>query len=596
MKKFLAAILSLALILSSLSLSAFAGSDKSSVTGWSRGNKYYYTDSYFADKASAYNPSLSTMSMLLSRAGDANSADNWSHQYDSLFSMFSQLGFTDAEVNDDFNMKPSEDSMGVGAAHKTITINGRKCTLLAVVPRGNYAAEWASNFTLGTSGEAEGFSNSAAKIESFLADYVNKYGSRFEGELKLWIVGFSRGAAVANLVAGHISAAGKLGSLSVSRENVYGYTFETPAATNTDVISLEEAESYTNIHNIISANDLVTKVAPEKWGFLRYGTDESVIPEKRTAENEALFEAALTFLPDKYKGYTADGKQVFATELFQAERLSLTASTGKAATDKSMSEVLDDFVTATGAAVLNRTGYTLMVQDTFRLVLSEVCGEGIQSEGAKAFFTSLKTQLQDHVTDLLRLAVTARESDLSSLLTDIFDTALAVSGLDSGAYAALPGQLMCLVPILVSTILADVVIDGGADILSLIDNLDCLQYPHKVDQVLAWLKAQDHNYNPAAAAKAITVENVQVNIQKVTEKKGLLGKLTVTHYETTIQPIANGEIRKVEYRQTLIGYLTEGTFISQSLKPTYFYINVTDGNGNVTHWEYKNGAVKQVNR
>ena len=52
------------------------------------------------------------------------------------------------------------------------------------------------------------------------------------------------------------------------REDVYAYTFATPAA-----IRNPPREGYENIFNIINPADLVPQVMPAEWGYGRYGTD-----------------------------------------------------------------------------------------------------------------------------------------------------------------------------------------------------------------------------------------------------------------------------------------------------------------------------------
>ena len=70
--------------------------------------------------------------------------------------------------------------------------------------------------------------------------------------IKVWISGYSRAAAVSNVTAGTLVNTGFL-----PKEDVYAYTFATPAA-----ILEPPKEGYENIFNIIDPADLVPQVMP----------------------------------------------------------------------------------------------------------------------------------------------------------------------------------------------------------------------------------------------------------------------------------------------------------------------------------------------
>lgn len=79
------------------------------------------------------------------------------------------MGFADENiaVNDWFTKKPTTDSIGVIIGNKPVKVKDEEYTLIAVAVRGGgYEQEWASNFTIGTSGQHQGFNT--AKIMFFL--------------------------------------------------------------------------------------------------------------------------------------------------------------------------------------------------------------------------------------------------------------------------------------------------------------------------------------------------------------------------------------------------------------------------------------------
>ena len=244
----------------------------------------YYSDKYFNTSATKYDPSLSTMSMCLAMSAFATT--NTEKQYRCAELLLRKCGFKFVEVNGDYKSVPNEDTMGVIIGFKEITTNEGKVTLIALVTRGaGYHNEWSGNFNVGPTGNHKGFSIAKDKAKMMLNEYVDKYAYLFNSKVKLWVTGYSRGAATVNLLAGEVSASGKIGktkSISVSKENIYAYCFEPPRGLNTSVCSAANAAKYTNIHNIVNPDDIVPEVALAGWGFIRYGVDEAVIPSIKT--------------------------------------------------------------------------------------------------------------------------------------------------------------------------------------------------------------------------------------------------------------------------------------------------------------------------
>jgi len=147
--------------------------------------------------------------------------------------------------------------------------------LVAVVIRGGgYGAEWADNFKIGSKGKYHnGFEKTADNIKPYIDKYISEKCN--DAKIKLWITGFSRGGAVANILA----------TKYIAQDNdnisVYAYTFASP---NT-VIS-DEKSDYKNIFNIVNPYDTITSLPPSEWGFEREGID--VIFPKKTNEQTNL--------------------------------------------------------------------------------------------------------------------------------------------------------------------------------------------------------------------------------------------------------------------------------------------------------------------
>ncbi|GEM_PF-1789761 len=242
-----------------------------------RGNfssNYLYSDSYFFDSAYQYNHNLAIMSLNLAMSAfakyDHDVYKDYGVKSENVEDLLTQLEFENFKINQGFRRPPTTDSIGVVAANKKITAeDGSKYTLIAVAIRGGgYEREWASNFTVGNEGHHQGFREARDQVIEFLNSYITNTEG-IEGPVKIWITGFSRGAATANLVAAALTDCTKRLPNSVflaGGRDVYAYCFETPAG-----LRGNNTLTYNNIFNIVNPNDPVPKVAPAAWGYGRYG-------------------------------------------------------------------------------------------------------------------------------------------------------------------------------------------------------------------------------------------------------------------------------------------------------------------------------------
>lgn len=132
------------------------------------------------------------------------------------------------------------------------------------------SGEWASNFNVYDANDTEysaGFKRAADDVADSLETYIQRYVVDMAGiprsNIKLWISGFSRGGAVANLLAAKLNQ-----ESDISRSQIYAYTFATPAPVKSSAMSGTTAD---NIFNIVSEQDVVPRVPLKGWGFSRYG-------------------------------------------------------------------------------------------------------------------------------------------------------------------------------------------------------------------------------------------------------------------------------------------------------------------------------------
>lgn len=250
---------------------------------------YFYSDGYFTDAPDVYNPSLSTMSLSLAfSAFNAIQTDfdfaMPSSSYTNLFRhvkmLMSDIGIKEKDIfiNNGFAQRPTEETIGMIMGAKEIKLDNESYILIPIVVRGgDYETEWASNFHLGTEGESYGFSSAATQVMEQVDNYINSYRSfdissaLSEGKVKFWVVGYSRGGAVANITSKRLTDIyGKTGN------SVYGYCFEAPGG-GVDSAEIDEIWTYNgvyaNIHNVLNSGDLIPHVPPKQMGFKRYGVD-----------------------------------------------------------------------------------------------------------------------------------------------------------------------------------------------------------------------------------------------------------------------------------------------------------------------------------
>lgn len=253
----------------------------------------YYSDGYFLNDARIYDSHLATMSLCFAMtsfartsgtwSSDTSKADNGGYRWQNAYDLLTELGYDHFEVNDFWSAKPTKDSVGVLAAYKENDYNG--VTMIAVGVRGQgYEQEWASNFTVGKTGDHDGFAEGRDNVLAFLKKYIAENG--ITGEIKIWITGYSRAGCISNMVGGKLVDGYSLGNgATVAQQDLYVYTFEAPMG----ALKTNTRGDYKNIHNTINLNDIVPMVAPSSWGFARYNIDR-YLPSAKLSASYSAFE------------------------------------------------------------------------------------------------------------------------------------------------------------------------------------------------------------------------------------------------------------------------------------------------------------------
>jgi len=278
------------------------------------GGKYYtfkYDDSWFIeDESYIYNHDLAIMSLKMAMVGFGSNDKEGDYSY-NLRDIYDKLGYTYTDKNRILESQDSEDSLvfpnswsnftyfdeandsiGYGIAYKNVEYENEKYTIVSIVVRGgNYGAEWASDFTTGSDYDFYGFKQAAERIQNKLSDYLDNINSPYK--TKIWITGYSRGAATSNLLGYYLDVNAKANKLNhnINPEDIYTYTFESPKGKDNDratsisyTYSSKTVELENNIFNIVNNADLITKVGMSQLGFSRYGIDKN-LPSVVTTKN-----------------------------------------------------------------------------------------------------------------------------------------------------------------------------------------------------------------------------------------------------------------------------------------------------------------------
>ena len=227
---------------------------------------FTYSDGYFSGSSYDFNIDLARFAL---RASLAAYSGTDTENGENIVALLKNTGFSSITVN---YQKTSSDSAGYAIGSKKLTCDGSEYTLItAAIRGGGYDAEWAGNVNVGTSGDHKGFSLAAQTVSSAIVKYISANG--ISGNIKLFICGYSRGGAIADLLGYSLDRAASARKIAgLLPENIYTYTFESPAGAVGEQSATYGGKLLSgNIFNIINPVDLVAYLAPSGWGFGRYG-------------------------------------------------------------------------------------------------------------------------------------------------------------------------------------------------------------------------------------------------------------------------------------------------------------------------------------
>lgn len=482
---------------------------------------YHYSDSYFEQSAYAYrqeknrpyDPRLATMSLNLELAAWSSIQEkNYLLKNRNAKNLLEEIGFEKFKANQHFQERPSTESIGAVIAQKKLTVKEEDYTLIALAIRGGgYEAEWASNLTLGRSGEHQGFREASEKALTFLDQYLKEH--KVTGKVKLWINGYSRAAAVTNLTAGALNKGRKLASGELKAEDMYAFCFEAPAGTLKGTGNREGRHD--NIVNVINVNDVVTKVGPEVYPFefTRYGQDSS-LPDKTLLPQE-VYETAKSRMEAELK--KLDSNLIYKLEEFQAKKISiLDIFNGLIVDDpkgKRMNESLDDIIRFfVVERIKNRNKYVNAHQEDIRIL-------------AELYFTTRVEDREKLTKSLFKNLVTSMMlgSDATKVKKIVVDW-LRTMGLVNHSEVRIESLAETFRELVFKFMIKHPNLS-----VTLVSNLDPVAQAHHPDPCLAWLRAQDENYQkekietpePSKTSKRILIAgDVDIKVKRETGGDG----------------------------------------------------------------------------
>ena len=213
-----------------------------------------FCDEWFFQPDDQYNHKLMQATFAMAVTAFRSQVYDDAKDHDIL-DFFDKTGFIEPR-SDDFNRETGINTIASVIAHKKI---GDATVIAVAISGNNYKNEWLSNFTIENKERPAGFNSAARKVTARLENYIRVH--QLTGNLRLWVTGYSRSAAMANMFSADAVDSRRF-------QAVYAYTFATPRTTREP-----NPERYSCIFNLINPEDVVPMVPFAEWGFARYGVD-----------------------------------------------------------------------------------------------------------------------------------------------------------------------------------------------------------------------------------------------------------------------------------------------------------------------------------
>ena len=306
-----------------------------------------YKDGFFTAENQKYDMDLSKVSLGLTmttmKQKKSGSKYVWDDSNTKSF-LKNTLKFDEGynAYNQNKSLTDTSDKAAYAIAHKEVSIDGSDTAIVAVAVRSaDYGGEWYSNGQVSGGSDSKlhkGFSGAAAKISDSVEAYMKDNG--ISGDAKIWITGFSRGGAVANLTGRML-----VDRSAVKAENMYCYTFAAPLTTQ------KLSRSQRGIFNTVNSFDMIPDVPMKSWGFGRYGNNY-YLPSKMNKGYATLKKQT----DQSFRELTGQGYGVYWNHLLFKEKLldSLNGAVGY--TESSYAKNFQDNVSTLLGSTMGDTG------------------------------------------------------------------------------------------------------------------------------------------------------------------------------------------------------------------------------------------------
>ena len=525
---------------------------------------YTYSDTYFGNDSGEFLAPLADVSLVSSIA---------SCDAETMTQYYNNLGFSAVTVNEAYSDNTNSNKVGLVCAKKDINLNGEAFTLIGLTVRGvNYGVEWADNFNLGSTGNHQGFESNSTKALEFVKQYLSDQGLTGKDNLKIWIQGYSRGGAISYMTARKIMD----NNILKSDDDLYVYTFSAPRG----VVDDWECDG---IHNIVNDMDFIQRMAPEIWGFKRYGETITlgnpirvgflVNPDK--SSKKALY-ASSTFSVRKFDlKNVAKGGDIFETQGDEQydvvafyDKLIFFMQNGNAkdeVNNKRIKKGLSDIPALTSREVY-ATNYQDAIMYLFMVIYSD---SGVGVEGFASDFSGMVYDFIDEAFDIKqdypKSLKTFKELIDTEDSTVAYDeqkclTLLQLFGkffrLDSGASNVIGAAMSDFT--MMSTMFG---------------NLDYIAYGHYQNVVLAWLRDYDKSIycNIDIQCEGITKDSIPTLTGECTTAVGTNVDLKADYdsnvYEFTGWYDQNNTLLSADKDFVLTAYTNETIFARFELLP-----------------------------
>ena len=376
----------------------------------------FYSDNYFLVPSTYLNKALLTQSLSLTMACFASSSFDYSSKYKNGIDLLTKLEFNNIEANVDFKNKPNADSLGIVFANKKI----KKYTLIvAVIRSANYESEWASNFKIGNDKNSnfhKGFFEASEIYLDSLKYYLEKH--KIKGKIKLWSMGFSRGAISNNIASGRIDEMIEKKhylfnkKIKLIKDNFYSFCFEPPRGVFY-TSDYPKHEKFNNIYSVINYNDAVPKVVPRTLNCTRFGK-ELYLPDRI---NNFDFELQIDKVIDQFKlfpNYDTLGEYSISKFKMNVDsRLSkIFAGKNKYLINWTQGLYLDELLDVIASyAIISRDNYTSLFQEGIRNLLIQYYNSDFKD---KDILSAINSKESDGNSEVLLFVKTIKKVLLSN--------------------------------------------------------------------------------------------------------------------------------------------------------------------------------------